>query len=126
MKLDWLLKHTPPKPNALKRYREWNGTKWYWCCKENGGKCGGAWRAHLPSQCKGYSKQGKSKNPKLPPKKDTTGTKRKSDALKLSAVNKAIVEATQWENDEHQAQVYTLDDEYHATEYIHDKDEQEN
>ena len=125
VKPDWLLKHTPPKPNAIKRYREWNGTKWYWCCKENGGKCGGAWRAHLPSQCKGYSKQGKSKNPKLPPKKDTTGTKRKSDALKLSAVNKAIVEATQWENDEHQEQEYILDDEYHASEYIQDEDEQE-
>ena len=52
---EWLLKHTPPKPDAIKRYREWNGTKWYWCCEANGGKCGGAWRAHLSSQCKGFS-----------------------------------------------------------------------
>ena len=70
-------------------------------------------------------KQGKSKNPKLPPKKDTTGTKRKSDALKLSAVNKAIAEATQWENDEHQEQEYILDDEYHASEYTQDEDQHE-
>ena len=125
VKPDWLLNHTPPKPDAMKRYREWNGTKWYWCCKANGGKCGGAWRAHLPSQCKGFSKRVKSKTPKMPTKKDTTGTKRKSDALKLSAVNKAIVEATQWENDEHQEQEYTLDDEYQANEYIRDEDKQE-
>ena len=45
-------------------------------------------------------------------KKDTTGTKHKSDALKLSAINKAIVEATQWENNEDQEHDNTLDDEY--------------
>ena len=111
VKPEWLIKHTPPKPEAIKRYRVWNGTKWYWCCEENGGKCGGAWRAHLPSQCKGFSKPVKKK--KIPTKKDTTGIKRKSDALKLSAVNKAIVEATQWENNEEQE--YTLDDEYQET-----------
>ena len=50
-------------------------------------------------------------------KKDTTGTKRKLDAFKLSAVNKAIVEATQWENNDEQEQEhdYTLDDEYQET-----------
>ena len=107
VKPEWLLKHTPPKPDAIKCYREWNGTKWYWCCEANGGKCGGAWRAHLPSQCKGFSKRVKSKMPKMPTKKDTTGTKRKSDALKLSTVNKAIVEATQWENNEDQELDYS-------------------
>ena len=119
------MKHTPPKPDAIKRYREWNGTKWYWCCKANGGKCGGAWRAHLPSQCKGFSKHVKSKTPLLSTKKDTTGTKRKSDALKLSAVNKAVVEATQWENNEDQEHDYALDNEYQADEYIRDEDYQE-
>ena len=48
----------------------------------------------------------------MPVKKDTTGTKRKSDALKLSTVNKAIVEVAQWENDDEQEHDYTLDDEY--------------
>ena len=70
VKPEWLMKHTPPKPDAIKRYREWNGTKWYWCCEANGGKCGGAWRAHLPSQCKGFSKCVKSKTPKMSTKKD--------------------------------------------------------
>ena len=110
VKPDWLTKHTPPKPDVIKRYREWNGTKWYWCCEVNGGKCGSAWHAHIPSQCKGFSKRVKDK--KMPAKKDTTGTKRKSDALKLSAVNKAIVEAAQWENNDEQEHDYTLDDEY--------------
>ena len=27
IKLDWLAKHTPPKPEAMKCYHEWNGTK---------------------------------------------------------------------------------------------------
>ena len=112
---EWLIKHTPPKPDAIKCYHEWNGTKSYWCCEENGGKCGGAWHAHLPSQCKGFSKR--FKNKKMSSKRDTTGTKRKLDALKLSAVNKAIVEATQWENNDEQEKEhdYTLDDEYQET-----------
>ena len=92
----------------MKRYREWNGTKWYWCCAENGGKCRGTWHAHLPSQCKGFSKHSNKKNTV---KKDTTGTKRKSDALKLSAVNKAIMEAGQWEHDELEHN-YTADSDY--------------
>ena len=110
IKPDWLAKHTPPKPDAIRLYHEWNGTKWYWCCEENGGKCSSAWRAHFPLQWKGFSKC--VKNKKMPAKKDTTGTKRKSDALKLSAVNKAIVEAPQWENNDEQEHYYTLDDAY--------------
>ena len=110
VKQEWLVNHTPLKLEVIKQYCEWNGTKWYWCCEENGGKCGGAWHAHLPSQCKGFSKH--SKNKKLPAKKDRTGTKRKSDALKLSTVNKAIVEAAQWENNDEQEHDYTLDAEY--------------
>ena len=51
----------------------------------------------------------------MPMKKDTTGAKRKSDALKISAVNKAIVEATQWENNDEQEHDCTLDDEYQDT-----------
>ena len=51
----------------------------------------------------------------MPAKKDTTGTKRKPDALKLSTINKAIVEATQWENNDEQEHDYTLDDEYQET-----------
>ena len=49
VKPQWLAKHTPLKLEAIKQYCEWNGTKWYWCCEENGGKCRGAWHAHLPS-----------------------------------------------------------------------------
>ena len=49
----------------------------------------------------------------MPVKRDnTTGTKRKSDVLKLSAVNKAIDEAAQWEDNAEEQKDYTLDDEY--------------
>jgi hypothetical protein len=41
------------KPTNLKQVVQWKGKPWYYCCKENGGKCDGAWRAHKPSDCKG-------------------------------------------------------------------------
>ena len=40
-------KALPPKPLIHK------GKKWWWCCKETGGKCDGIWRIHTPSACKG-------------------------------------------------------------------------
>ena len=39
------------------------GKNWHFCCQENGGKCGGKWRVHKPSECKGTAgqKRGQSK-----------------------------------------------------------------
>jgi len=41
------------KPSNLTQVVHWKGKPWYYCCKENCGKCDGAWRAHKPSDCKG-------------------------------------------------------------------------
>jgi hypothetical protein len=40
-------------PADVKKTVMWKNKKFHWCCEENGGKCGGKWRAHAPSECKG-------------------------------------------------------------------------
>jgi hypothetical protein len=41
----------------------WHGGKaWNWCSPETGGKCGGCWRVHKPSQCRGVAAPGQSRN----------------------------------------------------------------
>ena len=58
-----------PKDEDLKKPREWNNTKWWWCSPETGGKCRGVYRVHKPSECKtlkpkggGDPKKGKGKD----------------------------------------------------------------
>ena len=48
-----------PDDAELRKPREWNGTKWYYCSSKTGGKCDGVYRAHKPSDCKGTAKKGK-------------------------------------------------------------------
>ena len=67
-KPSWLTKHIPP--NTPKSTKEWRGYTYYWCHKDSGGKCKGAWRAHKPEDCKGMS--GK----KRPSPKDTGNAKK--------------------------------------------------
>ena len=52
-KPDWLEKHQ--KPDDANETREWKRNTYYWCCEENQGKCGGKWRVHKPTECKGTS-----------------------------------------------------------------------
>ena len=57
-----------PKPEDLHKSRKWNGTDWYWCGSDTGGKCEPAqYRAHKPSKCKGTaSRKRKAKDGKDP------------------------------------------------------------
>ena len=41
----------PPGVGASTRVHK--DKTWYWCDQSTGGKCGGAWRIHKPSECKG-------------------------------------------------------------------------
>jgi hypothetical protein len=52
-KLDpgWLLKDTKPTP--IDKVMTHKGKAWHFCCEANGGKCGGKWRVHKPSECRG-------------------------------------------------------------------------
>jgi len=42
----------PPQPDELHKVVTLGDRKYYWCSTETGGKCGGKWRAHRPSECK--------------------------------------------------------------------------
>jgi hypothetical protein len=58
----WLTNQTAPEP--INKVMTLRGKKWHYCCQENGGKCGGKWRVHKPSECKGTAaprKRGKEK-----------------------------------------------------------------
>ena len=49
-KSSWFSKR--PKESELTKAREWNGIKWYYCHKDNGGKFEGIQRQHTPAACK--------------------------------------------------------------------------
>jgi hypothetical protein len=52
---DWLTNNVKPDPpNKTMMHK---GSPWHWCGPETGGKCGGKWRKHNPSECKGISKR---------------------------------------------------------------------
>ena len=60
----------------------WNGAKWYYCCKETGGKCTGNWGTHIPRKCEG--KRGKGGSKKAPP---AVAAKKKSGTPGLKMIN---------------------------------------
>jgi hypothetical protein len=41
------------KPSPLTKTMTHRNKSWHWCSTETGGKCGGKWRVHKPSECKG-------------------------------------------------------------------------
>ena len=69
-----------PEDSELKKPREWNGTKWYWCAPETGGKCEGQYRAHKPNKCKGTARSSKK------------GGKPTEDHNKKVTINEAVEE----------------------------------
>ncbi|MEL7340381.1 MAG: hypothetical protein AAGM67_07850, partial [Bacteroidota bacterium] len=50
------LKHNvaPLDKNEVKK---WGDFTYYYCCKETGGKCGGVWRTHKPTECRGSARK---------------------------------------------------------------------
>jgi hypothetical protein len=97
---NWLKDNLKPeKGSDLRKYRIWNGLKWYWCSPETDGKCDGHWRLHSPKDCKGMKKR-----PRTSKKKQISGQKRKASALKIAAANEAL--AAQAEMDEEEASDY--------------------
>ena len=61
----WLQQNESPPQEYLSRPRTWNKRKWYWCSPETQGKCGGKWRCHKPSECKGRAFKGLEKRKKM-------------------------------------------------------------
>jgi hypothetical protein len=52
---DWLAKNIKPTP--ANKVAHHNGSPWYWCSPETGGKCEGCWRKHKPKECKGTAQK---------------------------------------------------------------------
>jgi hypothetical protein len=53
--LDWLTKSIKPSPTSkIMKHKE---APWHWCCAKTGGKCGGKWRKHKPTECKGTAQR---------------------------------------------------------------------
>ena len=44
-----------PKDEDLRKPRMWNGTQWWFCHRDTGGKCNGVYRVHKPQDCKGMA-----------------------------------------------------------------------
>jgi hypothetical protein len=51
---DWLTKNI--KPSSTSKIMKNKGASQNWCCNETGGKCGGKWRKHKPTECKGTAR----------------------------------------------------------------------
>ena len=63
----------PPKPSwmnqrpaeeDLHKPQKWNGSDWWYCHPDTGGKCNGVYRRHKPSQCEGRAFKGRFSNAK--------------------------------------------------------------
>ena len=61
----------PPKPSwmserpsedELHKPRKWNGSDWWYCHPDTGGKCQGVYRRHKPAQCEGRAFKGRFSN----------------------------------------------------------------
>ena len=83
-----------PIDSELKKPKEWNGIKWYYCHKDTGSKCDGKWRRHKPSSCKGKASvfPGKQNQKKLTenPKRKYADTKPKQNLDRVLKLKKGI------------------------------------
>ena len=82
-KPDFLRK--PPADTEISKSKEWNGATWYWCHEKTGGKCGGHWRTHKPSECKGTAR---NKGRKV--KAENSKLSKSDDNNKKVLINEAI------------------------------------
>jgi hypothetical protein len=80
---DWLTNNDKPSP--LTKTMQHRNKAWHWCSTETGGKCGGRWRVHKPSECKGLV-QGNSSN-----NSDATNSTSSNNELKLMKVLNAVI-----------------------------------
>ena len=75
-----------PQDDDLRKPRTWNGSKWWYCHSDTGGKCNGVYRIHKPQECKGMA----SKKPrKSEPAEGTDASQ--SRALQLATALQTIV-----------------------------------
>jgi hypothetical protein len=78
---EWLT--NSEKPSPLTKIMNHRNKAWHWCSPETGGKCGGRWRVHKPSECKGLVARGEKAAGK--------DESKSSNELKLMKVLNAVV-----------------------------------
>jgi hypothetical protein len=78
---EWLANNEKPSP--LTKTMNHRNKAWHWCSVETGGKCGGRWRVHKPSECKGLVQGGGSAS--------GSSNNNSSNELKLMKVLNAVI-----------------------------------
>ena len=94
----WLVNNE--KPKDVHETRKYANNTYHYCCRETGGKCGGVWRIHKPTECQGKAHRGGGKSSsdtgKSKRKKDGSGAskpskQRKEEARRIIQANQAIL-----------------------------------
>jgi hypothetical protein len=75
-----------PSSDKLKEPRMWKDKLWYYCHKDTGGQCFGAWRVHKPSECKGRAH---TFNKEKPDKRKHESSNNDKRSLKLAKAYEA-------------------------------------
>ena len=81
-KPSWLKNDDKPKDPA--KSRNWNDKVWYWCDASTGGKCGGKWGTHKPTECRGQ--RGKRNN------KDKSPNAKRARAEQIIKAQQAVID----------------------------------
>ena len=70
-KPEWMWER--PSEDELNKPRQWNGSEWWYCHPDTGGKCSGVYRRHKPNKCEGRAfRRTKTSN-------NTSGTTKNKD-----------------------------------------------
>jgi hypothetical protein len=76
---EWLTKNIKPTPAS--KVMKHKGSPWHWCGTETGGKCGGKWRKHKPTDCKGIPARTDDKQMKIAKALQATATIASDDEM---------------------------------------------
>ena len=98
----------PPKPKwmsqrptdeDLHKPQRWNGSEWWYCHPDTGGKCNGVYRRHKPSQCEGRAFKGRfGKAKEAADREEDTPTQDTGKKLKVAEALTTIVNGDSDEN----------------------------
>ena len=83
-KPQWMFQR--PRDEDLRKPRTWNGSQWWYCHPDTGGKYSGVYRVHKPHKCRGTAKK---RSPTAVTNAETGGTG--AQALKLAKAMSTIV-----------------------------------
>ena len=77
-----------PKEEDMKKPGAWNGSQWWYCHPDTGGKYNGVYRIHKPHECRGMAKKRS-----LPAETTTDISDSNTQVLKLAKAMSTIVQS---------------------------------